>query len=66
MSPYLNARALHLEKKTPSSSLYLMQPVLVSLCAFTLGSRDSSVESPNTISNHLKLKPSYHENLMLS
>jgi hypothetical protein len=37
------------------------------LGAFTLGVRDSRVESPNIIASHLGLKPTYHEHfLMLS
>jgi hypothetical protein len=34
--------------------------------AFTLGVRDSSVESPNTMLGHLGLKLTYHENFVLS
>jgi hypothetical protein len=33
---------------------------------FTLGARYSNVDSPNTMLARLKLKPSYHENFMLS
>jgi hypothetical protein len=34
---------------------------LIILGAFTLGVRDSRVESPNTMFSHLGLEPIYHE-----
>jgi len=52
--------------RSPAPFLHLQAGVKGPKGAFTLGVRDTRVESRNTMASHLGLKPSCHENFLLS
>jgi len=65
-TPRIKMKGALSSSRSQAPFLHLQAGVKGPKGAFTLGVRDTRVESRNTMASHLGLKPSCHENFLLS